>query len=81
MIQRTEERDRRPKIQRGKRDGKKHWRNNTSRGDIEGREKGEKKGDKEDIDSGERHRSIDRGKETQRKRQKLKIEGRDRGEK
>jgi hypothetical protein len=44
----TEERERRPKIQRGKKDEKKHGRN-TSRGGIEEREKGEK----EDIDSGE----------------------------
>jgi hypothetical protein len=43
-----EERERRLKIQRGKKDGKKHGRN-TSRGDIEEREKGEK----EDIESGE----------------------------
>jgi hypothetical protein len=35
------------------------------------RERGEKKkGEKVDIDSGERHRSIDRGKETQWQRQK-----------
>jgi hypothetical protein len=37
----TDERDSRPKIQRGKGDVEKHWRN-TLGGDIEEREKGEK---------------------------------------
>ncbi len=39
---------------------------------VEKREKGEKK----EIDSSERHRSIDRGKETQEKRQREEIERR-----
>ncbi len=41
------------------------------RGEREGRKRREKKkGENVDIDSGERHRSIERGKETQGKRQK-----------